>query len=160
MGMFGELRLKHGAGGRVLVKQAELEATDINAIVRRYVAHGVAPPASGRTPRYGDFSSGYSFHQALDQVMEAERQFFGLPAAVRDRCQNDVGVFLEACSRKEELQELLELGLDPEWVPAKPEEPRGASIQEIRDAFKIPEEEKPEKASKDSKPAKKGEPAS
>lgn len=116
MGMM-EVRTEHRGGGVSRTKQSDAAMTDINAIMKRYVAHGVIPPTAGRRPRYGDFTGATSFHEALGRVMEAEREFAALPAAVRDLCDNDPGKFLEMLQVDELREDLLEAGLDPLRVP-------------------------------------------
>lgn len=120
MGMFG-IQEQHPGGGRQMTKQADAAASDINAIVNRYVAHGIAPPSGARAARYGDFSDGRSFQEQLDRVMEIERQFMELPAAVRDLCRNDPAVFLDQVADPEQLELLEKAGLKTDRVPVKPE---------------------------------------
>lgn len=116
-------RVTQPEGGRVMTKQSDQGDTDINVIIRRARQTGALPPGRG-APRYGDFTSFPSFHEALAQVREAEAEFMELPAAVRQACQNDVGTFLEMVHQDEGRKRLLELGLDGGRVPAtaKPEE--------------------------------------
>lgn len=115
-------KVTHPEGGRVMVKQSDQGDADINVIVRRARQAGMLPPMQG-TPRYGDFTGNGSFHDVLNQVHEAQEQFMLLPAAVRQACQNDVGVFLEKVHTDEGLLELAKLGLAEVSVPetAKPQ---------------------------------------
>jgi len=106
----------HRSGGRVMTKQAEAQDSDINHIVSRYVAHGQLPQRTD-PPLYGDFSAGLDYHAMLERVRSAESDFYALPAAVRDRCRNDVGVFVDLVNTPEGLDELRELGLDPKAEP-------------------------------------------
>lgn len=116
MGMVEE-RAVHRSGGESRTKQSDALSSDVNAIMKRYVAHGVLPPSSGRRPRYGDFTSATSYHEAMDRMLAAQEEFHRLPAAVRDACRNDLGVFVEACSTDEGRAQLRELGLDPAFEP-------------------------------------------
>lgn len=111
------VRVTHPEGGRVITKQSDAGNADINVIVRRARQEGFLPPGAA-TPRYGDFTSLGTFHEHQNRVLEAEEQFMAVPAAVRQACGNDVGRFLEKVFDDEGRKELLELGLDPERVPA------------------------------------------
>lgn len=112
-------RVTHPTGGPVLVKQADTARTNINAIVKRFVATGELPQAS-QEPRYGDFSDGLTFHDMMCRVRQAEQEFMALPSAVRAACANDVGEFLDQVVDDEKRAQLEELGL-PEWaVPHTP----------------------------------------
>lgn len=106
-----------------MTKQAPKEETDINNIMERYVAHGQLPPAGGNPPTYGDFSDAADYHTSLNLIREAENTFASLPSRVREHAANDPGVFLDQVNDPDSQRELLELGLDPGWVPASAPEP-------------------------------------
>lgn len=113
-------RVFHPKGGESRVKQSDRDASDINVIVRKWRATGVAP-VGARTPRYGDFSSGIDYHAALNHLNGAQGDFDALPAAVRKHCGNDPGNFLDMVENPERRAELEELGLVPERVPGAPD---------------------------------------
>lgn len=129
-------RVVHPEGGEVKVKQSLTEATDINKIVERYAEFGEFPFGGSVNPKYGDFSDGYSYHDALSAIREAEIQFNALPARVREYCENDVGKFLDKVYDPKELAKLQALGLEdrqePEDAPEaeKPAEPAEPAAQE------------------------------
>lgn len=77
-----------------LTKQADAEAADINNIVERYLKTGIAPGMS-RDPIYGDFSTAETFQEAMNIVAEANAQFAGLSADIREEFQNDPSRFLQ-----------------------------------------------------------------
>lgn len=133
-------RVQHRAGGRMMTKQADAAASDINAIVRRARQAGTLPPGRGVQGRYGDFTGVGSFHEALLKVEEAEMQFLELPARVRQACSNDVGEFLDKCQDEEQLEMLLELGLDPKRVPKPKEEepPKEPAAETPKEPQKAP----------------------
>lgn len=124
-------RVQHGGGGKVITKQAEKAETDINAIVGRYVAHGIPPIQEGREPRYGDFSDAGDYHTQLSRLREAEEQFYALPAAVRELCRNDPGVFVEKALDPDQVDDLVKAGLPedrkPALPPVDPAEPEAAA---------------------------------
>lgn len=116
-------RQKHPVRGESRTRQADALASDINAIMDRYVHHGVLPSQNAARPRYGDFSSGLDYHAALLKVQSAEDEFMALPAHVRRYVDNDPGRFLELVHDPERRDELVELGLVEEQLPAEPAEP-------------------------------------
>lgn len=105
------------SGGRVLVKQSHALASDVNAIVARHVAHGIAFPVNERAS-YGDFTGVGEFHGALNAVREAQAEFDRLPAAIREHCRNDPGEFLSMVYDPDRQAELVELGLVEAAIPA------------------------------------------
>lgn len=124
MGMLGE-RVRHRAAGRLMTKQSDALASDVNAIVKRHIAHGVPLPVSGREPRYGDFSSAMSAHESLNRVFELQDQFMELPASVRDVCGNSPVRFLELSETPEGMDRLVKAGMPEERKP-KAEPPAAA----------------------------------
>lgn len=106
----------HPAGGRKLTKQSHALQTDINHIMKRYIAHGQVP-SNGRPMMYGDFTSVGSYHEALNRVQQARDSFARLPAHIRDYCQNDPGRFLDLVHDPGRRGELEELGLVPSQEP-------------------------------------------
>lgn len=110
-------RVYHPEGGRILTKQSDALASDINSIVKRHIAHKTPLPHDGRAPAYGDFSQGLDYHQALNRVVAIDRDFADLPAAVRAACNNDPGQFLEMVHDPENRELLTELGLAKERIP-------------------------------------------
>lgn len=108
--------VKHPEGGRVMTKQSDALATDVNAIIKKWITHGVAPMVSGR-PTYGDFTNVGDYHGAMNKVLEAQNQFNALPSAVRAHVENDPGKFLELIFDPNRTDELESLGLIPESVP-------------------------------------------
>jgi len=107
-------------GGKIRVKQADAAASDINVMIRRWIKNGTPPVASGREPQYGDFSRGIDYHQALNTLIEVQREFMELPAPVRTFCENDPGLFLELCADPENLDRMRELGLVEERIAPGP----------------------------------------
>lgn len=126
--MSERIRVLAEIGGPSLTRQADALESDVNQIVRRYVAHGIMPPGGGGVPRYGDFSDSMSYHDALTRVRDMESDFMALPAAVRDYCRNDPGEFLTRVMDPASTDDLRELGLLEEQRPAivEPVEPLAA----------------------------------
>jgi len=107
----------HPAGGRVMVKKADQQSTDINEIVRRARA-GQMPRLNARQPLWGDFSEGSDFFHQLTRVRSAESAFMDLPPNIRRHCNGDPGEFLNMVYDPDRRDELVELGLVPELAPA------------------------------------------
>lgn len=94
-----------------LTKQAEKDACDVNLILNRFERTGVLPDMIRQDGRYGDFSDVGTYQEALNTVILAQEQFEALDAHVRDRFGNDPMKMLEFCSRSENLEEMVKLGL-------------------------------------------------
>jgi len=112
------------AGDPGVTKQSFVEECDINTIVRRFLKTGELPDPV-RMPTYGDFTSVFDFHSAMNAVAQARESFEELPAEVRARFHNDPGEFVDFCSKEENLEEARKIGL----VPASEivEKPSGAA---------------------------------
>lgn len=106
-------------GGRVMVKQSEKDASDVNKIVSRWRSSGVMPQGSSRQPRYGDFTSGASFHDNLNRVREAERNFMSLPSRIRSYCSNDPAEYVDLCMNPDRRDECEKLGIKDSQLPEK-----------------------------------------
>lgn len=115
MGRFRRIRVIHPEGGEILVKQSLSEETDINKIVERYAEYGTVPILSN--PKFGDFTDGFTYHDVMSAVKEAEVDFLRLPARVRDLCENDVSVFLDKVFTEDGRKELEAAGLVKDQVP-------------------------------------------
>lgn len=76
-----------------LVQQHFKEEVDINTIVRRFGVTGQLPqfmPAGV----YGDFTGIEDYESAVAQIERAQDGFMELPAEVREKFGNDVGVMI------------------------------------------------------------------
>jgi len=105
-------------------QQSGKAEADINTIVRRFKLTGQLP-SDVRVPRYVDFESVTTFHEALSLVREAGEAFMRMPAYVRARFGNDPEGFLAFVENPENRDEALKLGILN--VPAaKPEPPQAA----------------------------------
>ncbi|AXH75024.1 MAG: internal scaffolding protein [Microviridae sp.] len=93
-----------------MAQQQFVEESDINTIVDRYGLNGSLPDVV-RAPQYGDFTSIYDFHTAMNAVNEAKASFMSLPAKTRARFENDPQQFLEFVSNDANYQEARDLGL-------------------------------------------------
>lgn len=95
----------------LLVKQAFKDECDVNAILKRYRKTGVIEHVSKVAARYGDFSEFKEYREMLDTVRSADEMFFGLPAELRKRFENNPANFVEFMGNPANLNEAVELGL-------------------------------------------------
>ena len=100
-----------------LTQQQFKDDADINTILKRFNVTGVLM-APSRQPQFGDFTGPNDYKEALDLIHEADRSFYELPAALRDRFKNDPVEFLDFISDDNNRSEAIELGLIP--PPAAP----------------------------------------
>jgi len=94
-----------------LTKQSFKEECDVNSVMRKFQATGVHPNFNPIDPIYGDFSDVNDYQTSLNLVLHANAQFEGLPAAVRDRFQNDPSQFLQFAADPKNGREMVKLGL-------------------------------------------------
>jgi len=108
--------------------QSQAAEADINTIVRNFGVTGRVPQAV-RLPEYGDFSGIDDYQSALHAVMDAERSFMALPAAVRSKFQNNPQAFASFCLDPANLEELRKLGLaaSPPAASTSPPAPAGTA---------------------------------
>lgn len=116
---------------------------DINQIMAKYEKTGTVSHLAKYQGQYGDFAIIPDFHTAMDTMLAAQEMFMELPAKVRERFGNDAGEFVEFATKKENLDELREMGLAPKLQEKTAEKPQ-----------KI-EEEKPQKKAEEPKPDQK-----
>lgn len=104
--------------GPSLTEQTHMKSCDVNNIIKRYERTGVVEHVSKREPRYMDVSECPDYHESLQIVKEVEEMFSSMPAVLRDRFDNDAGVYLSWINDPENKEEAEELGL----LPALPNE--------------------------------------
>lgn len=104
---------------KVLVKQSEYAATDVNLIVAQYSKTGILPGDASRI-LYADVSEMGDYREAVEQVRLADSLFMAQPAEVRRFFDNDPASFLDYCSDPANRDGMIELGL-LEKPPAEPQ---------------------------------------
>lgn len=105
-------------------KQSFKAECDINTIIKRFLKTGVLDFVAKNEPRYGDVT-GLEYTQACLTVAAAKSLFAELPAALRNRFENEPAKFLEFVQNDANYDEALKLGLvkakvEPEVVPGTP----------------------------------------
>lgn len=89
-------RVQHFPVGETRTKQAEGADTDVNAIMRKYLSQGIIPRMrDDGEGRFGDFSSGMDYHEAMNAVRAADSMFADLPIEVRIACEHDPAKLLD-----------------------------------------------------------------
>lgn len=97
--------------GESLTKQSFKDDCDLNVIMARYTKTGVLPTNLREDGIYGDFSEVGDYQRAQEIYLRANDQFQALPGKVRARFNNDPAEFLDFCSRSENKEEMVYLGL-------------------------------------------------
>lgn len=116
--------------GVSLTQQSFKAEADVNTIMARYARTGFlvdpATAGSGRSPQYGDFSSGDDFRSVQDRLVVVKTVFAALPANVRDVLGNDPANMLDLMSNPESRDDAIALGLIPaDKAPSEPLSPAG-----------------------------------
>ena len=97
-----------------------MESADINKIADRWLRTGILDDMAPGEARYGDFTASPDYYTAMTRVREAQEDFLLAPAKLRKFCDNDVGKFLDLVQTPDGLEQLKELGLQPEIDPTLP----------------------------------------
>lgn len=119
-------------GGESKVTQSDRDRTDVNLILRKYLATGTLEGHNPRVAQYGDFSSGDDFHTISNRVRAAQEKFNLLPAKVRSFCNNDLAQWVDLISdpeNEENVETLRFLGMIDDLVP-DPEPEKKAPVPE------------------------------
>lgn len=90
--------------------QSEKDNADINVIVRRFGV-GAQMQTPAKLPSYGDYNGVSDFQTAMNIVREAREKFMELPASIRKRFGNDPQAYLEYVSNKDNIDEMVKMGL-------------------------------------------------
>lgn len=107
--------------GPGVTQQQFKDDADINNIVRRYMATGLAP-VNQRAPLPEDFYGIFDFQSAMNAVRSSQEAFAAMPSAVRLRFGNNPAEFVEFCLDPENREEMARMGLASPG-PALPEIP-------------------------------------
>lgn len=118
-------------------KQSFKEECDINTIMNRYMSTGQIDHIRVDPPQYKDCADSLSFQDAMNFVIDAQNQFYNLPAQLRARFSNNPGDLLAFLDDPQNAQEAISLGLLPDPLAHTPPVPFGTP--------KTPENGSPEK---------------
>ena len=101
--------------GESLTHQSMAEDCDINKIMERFQQTGLLDHMNTFEGQYGDFTEvPQDYHEAMNQVLEAQEMFYTLPSSVRKKFHNDPGQFLEFVDDPSNTDAMREMGLVPE----------------------------------------------
>lgn len=118
-------RLQYFCTGSSRAKPSFKDECDVNRVMARFEQTGIVEHTNAHQGNYGDFlSAPSSYHEAVQQVADAQQMFMSLPAKVRARFSNDPGYFLEFVEDPDNLDEMVRLGLATKRH--NPSEPAGS----------------------------------
>lgn len=115
--------------GPSLAVQADKDRTDIRNIVKMAM-RGKSVTVNYREGRFLDIADAPTYIEALNFVAEANLMFDRLPAALRDRFNNDPAAMLSFIDNPENKEEAIKLGLLPK-PPAPPVEPPPMKVEVV-----------------------------
>jgi phage internal scaffolding protein len=106
-----------------LTQQHFKDEVDVDKILEKYCRTGELPKMY-KEPIFEDVSDPIDFQNAQNIMAQAMQQFDMLPSKVKDRFNYDPQRFLEFMDDKENLPEMVKLGLaDPKDLPKPPPKP-------------------------------------
>ena len=103
-----------------MTRQSFKDECDINKIMERYEKTGVLEHVKYMQDldrQYGDFMDAPTYHEACNQMIDANNAFMLLPSKLRKRFDNDPGKFLDFAQDPENEREMRKLGLLPAKRP-------------------------------------------
>jgi len=100
-------------------KQAFKAECDINTIISRFLKTGIMDFTAQHQARYGDCTAA-DYQAAMFKVAGAKSLFAALPAALRNRFENEPAKFLDFVQDEDNREEAMALGL---LKPVEPSEP-------------------------------------
>ncbi len=100
---------------KILVKQSFTNEADINNIMARYVKTGMLTheALNSRQLIFADVSEIGDFQTCQERIKAAQAAFMTLPPDLRARFENDPAQLLDFCSKDENRDEAIELGIIP-----------------------------------------------
>lgn len=115
----------------ILVDSSLAQDCDLNVLVERFLSQGLDLPMAPDL-QYGDDTARPRYEQAKKLILESEQWFDSLPAKVRSRFENNVGVLLDFLQDPENEEEAKRLGFSrnpPQSAPSEEqvEQPKEAA---------------------------------
>lgn len=106
-----------------MTKQSEMDACDINNILKQYSPAGLQQLISENAARgqYADLPDDVDYQAALNTVLDGQTAFATLPAKTRERFHNNPAEFLEFMADPKNQDEAINLGLATDTRSAPPE---------------------------------------
>lgn len=105
----------HDPKGKTMVQTHFMDECDINQIIAK-ARRGIVPQVffTQKSPWFGDFSNGLSYHDMQNVLIDTEKAFMELPAKVRERFKNDPAALVAFLDNEDNRDEAIKLGLIPE----------------------------------------------
>lgn len=105
-------------GEKILTEQSHKDEVNINQIIRRHGIDLIQKVAMMRAPEMQwDDIPGNDFQEAMFKVKKAQDSFDAMPSDLRKKFNNNPAEFLDYLHNKENLNEMIELGLVNKPVP-------------------------------------------
>lgn len=110
-------------------KQQYKDECDIHNILRQYQKTGILTHINNQQANYTELPDHITYQESLHILQDAQSSFATLPAAVRDKYNNDPMAFLHAIQDPSQRDYLTSIGVfkaKPAEPPPKPAEPASA----------------------------------
>lgn len=102
--------------------QSEKQNCDINYILKKHAMQGIdihKENLEANAGRYGDFIAAPEYHDAMNQILDAQNSFMELPSDVRRTFENDPAQFLAFAQDPENFDQMVEMGLADHAIEEK-----------------------------------------
>ena len=87
------------------------EELKIQNMIKKYDSTNLLELVSNKTPQYVDLSDVTDLQSAMSKIQEAQETFMEVPATIRERFQNNPQSFYNFVNDKNNLDELVNMGL-------------------------------------------------
>lgn len=94
-------------------KQSMQAECDINAIMKKFAKTGAITHLNQHQGDYGNFIGADNYHNALNQILEADKMFQTIPSNIRADFENDAAKYLAFAENPENIEQMRKYGLAP-----------------------------------------------
>lgn len=97
--------------GESMTQQHFAHEQDVRTIISQYDKTGLIANVARGVAKYGDYSEINEYRESLDLVNNANQMFMELPAEVREKFNNNAGIFFEFATNPENESDMIKMGL-------------------------------------------------
>lgn len=107
----GSMRIQTKSEKRTRTQRQFKDECDINNIIAKFKKTGIITHLGNKTGTYADMSEVGNYQQALQKVIQADKDFEALPSHIRTKFHNNPQELIEFLNDKDKIEESIKLGL-------------------------------------------------